>query len=206
MTRRHGFALAMGLVVLCLTCSSALAQTPQAVPADAGWPAERPSFPEEGSRLLFNPAQPVQERWGGPWGVDAVLGLPTGLRVEKFFSAEVDRSLVLEGFAGLYVILPAVGGGVRWHGWCLGSGQDTLLVSPGIDAYFLFNPFSLSGGDFEADRSTAGLVSVDVDCAWRHAFDSHWSGELGLKVGGGIAFSKGSLPLPLLGLYGGFRF
>src|SRR5262245_50714811 len=47
------------------------------------------------------------------WSVDVVAGLPTGLRLQRAFPGDGELALLLEGFAGLEVILPMAGVGIR---------------------------------------------------------------------------------------------
>jgi hypothetical protein len=204
MMPKNSLTFLVCLLGMGLTASPALPQSLQNTVLDeSSWsdavplPRSEPESPRPG----LSPS----ERWGGPWGGDLVLGLPTGFRVEKFLSAE-DHSLVVEGLAGLYAIFPMVGGGVRWHGITLGGKADCLCASPGVDGYLLYNTLSHSGFWFSGGPSTFGLAGFDMDAAWRHRYGDRLLGKLGLKLGAGIAFAHGSEIVPLGALYGGFRY
>src|SRR5436305_15130020 len=96
---------------------------------------------------------------------------------------------------------------VRWHGfnWC--SGPDALTVSPGIDAYALFNPFSHGNGFLSGGRAEAGMATMDLDLGWRHRYGTHLCGEMGLNLGAGMGFTGNiTVPVPLISGYIGLRY
>jgi hypothetical protein len=201
MNRWIGPACCISLVMLGINDPAAFPQSLLTIQS------ENPPLPSTVPLAPIETIPPAPNRWGGPLGADFLLGLPTGVRVQKFLSSDEDRSLVLEGFAGLFVFIPALGTGARWHSlsWC--GESDALTLSPGLDAYLLFNPFYHGVGFLSGGRANAGLVAADVDCAWRHRYGEHFSGEFGLKLGAAIGFAARTTgALPLGSLYIGLRY
>jgi hypothetical protein len=191
-------AWSLSLACFFVFALAASAQTPPPVQiVSSPDPVEHPSLIHGPAELLAPPE--ASPHWGGPWGLDLVFGLPTGVRVQKSLSANENQTLVVEGFAGLhYVICPTLGGGIRWRWAPICGPRDALILSPGVDAYFLLVPLNSTGA--------AGLVTADLDCAWRHKYSAGLVGEVGVKVGAGIAFANGSIGLPIVAVYTGFRY
>lgn len=207
MNRRYGAAWGLGLVWVCLTASAAPAQTPSLTQPDSSALSARPALPPSAA-LLANPQPATADDPVSGWGTDLILGLPTGLRLQKALNPERQETFVLEGVVGLYaVIFPTAGGGVRYRFAPIQGRRDALVLSPGVDGYVLVNPFSFGHGWLSGGPTAIGMVGADVDCAWRHNLGDHCCGELGLKLGGGVAFGpRSSVVLPLVGVFAGFRY
>jgi hypothetical protein len=81
--------------------------------------------------------------------------------------------------------------------------QNALVFSPGLDAYFLVNPFSgLLGG-----RTGVPLLGADVECLWFHDCIGRGGWEVGLDLG--CLLGKGGdgwAGLPLVSVIAGLRF
>jgi hypothetical protein len=174
---------------------SALAQMPALLPSDApgaALPIERDATPTAPAPPLGAPPSPR-------WSLDLLVGLPTGLRVQRRLG---ESACFVEGVAALYVILPMLGGGFRHCCTLLSGENNALCLSPGIDAYLLEIP---SDG-----KHHGGLLTGDVDILWRHTYGKRWQGDLGVKLGAGAAVfgrsSGGVLPAPVVCLFGGLRF
>jgi len=131
----------------------------------------------------------------GLWSVDLLIGLPTGVRVQR--AIQDDPSWVVEGVVGLEAIFPVFGGGVRRRFTVVTADCEEFLVSPGIDAFLALSP-----SDDLFGSSAVPLIVADVDLAWRHHFTLGNCGEIGLKVGLGVGFGV----IPQVALYGGWRF
>src|SRR5262245_44825066 len=136
--------------------------------------------------------------------VDFILGLPTGFRIQRALAD--DRLWHLEGFAGLELIFPIAGGGIRrrYEPFC--GRSDALVIAPGVDAYLLFNTLYNSDGFLIGGGPALGLaVTLDVDVLWRHSFTERCQGQLGFKVGGGAGYGARWAPLPVAGVFTGMR-
>lgn len=147
----------------------------------------------------------LAEAQPGPWSVQLILGLPTGIRVQREIDG-TDGRWIGEGFVGLEGILPMFGGGARRRlsGW--GGDCDALELNFGAGAYLLLNPYSLSGNSFLAGGSSSALAVLgDVELVWRHAFSGAAS-EFGLRLGAGPAFGRGWGVVPIAGIFFGLRF
>jgi hypothetical protein len=150
--------------------------------------------------------RPVPDPEPDPWHADFLLGLPTGFRLQRLLCPVGNGGLEAEGVAGLYLILPALGGGLRWHGTPLCGEHDALVFSPGVDAYLLVNPFAFGSGWFSGGPKFGGLVGGDVDVTWEHHFSNHCASELGLQLGAGVGWASRATALPLASLILGFSF
>ena len=136
--------------------------------------------------------------------VDFLFGLPTGFRVQR--SVDDEQVWHLEGFAGLELIFPMVGGGIRrrYEPFC--GKADALVVAPGLDAYLLYNPlhdetgFIIGGGP-----EWAFAVTADFDMLWRHSFTERCQSELGFKLGAGVGHGARWGVLPVGGVFTGIR-
>lgn len=165
--------------------------------------------PQEERLPLFEPPFPVQSlRPRCLWSADVLVGLPTGVRLQRVLSEEADRAWLVEGFFGLEVIFPMVGGGIRrrlvsWSGEC-----DSLCFSPGVDAYYLHNSFRHGGGLFGGGPDGFGFVTVDTDMHWKHAWTQRFEGDVGLKVGLGLVLGNEDrwAIFPVLSVYLGCHF
>lgn len=135
-----------------------------------------------------------------PWTFDFVGGLPTGVRLQRTLTPANGPALLAEGFAGLGLIFPMAGGGLRcrlpvWSGEC-----DSLTVAPGADGYVV--AVFMDGGP-----GGLGLVTGDVDLSWQHRISEGWTGELGIKLGAGELFlGHKSLVVPVVAVFGGWGF
>ena len=186
-----------------LASPRAAAQTPSAPPAGA-----LPSPVENG--LSHAPEKAVgawstagRDSVEKPWGLDVVFGLPTGVRLFRELTPAGDQGLEIEAFAGIYVIDPMLGGGLRWHFTPYHGECNSIILRPGVDGYVLFNPlFGLLGGN-----KMIGVAAVDVDLVWQHEINRRCTTEFGFKVGAGDAFSStGSHLLPIASILFGLRF
>jgi hypothetical protein len=136
--------------------------------------------------------------------VDFLFGLPTGFRIQR--AVAEDRLWHLEGFAGIELIFPTVGGGIRRRYDRFGDSRNALVFAPGIDAYLLYNPlhnepgFIIGGGP-----EFAFAVTADVDMMWRHSFTERCQSELGLKLGAGAGYGARWGVLPVAGVFTGIR-
>lgn len=143
-----------------------------------------------------------------PWSVDYIVGLPAGVRVQRILGEEGVFNLQAEGFVGLELILPTVGAGVRGRLVPVCSANNAIIISPGADAYLLYNIFHGGGELFGSRSAGVGLAAVDIDIAWRHTFRRHGEGEFGVKLGVGAPFGHDTngTAVPVVGLFGGWRF
>jgi hypothetical protein len=194
--------LAVGVVVLSsVGAAPAAERTPEARPADVE--VVVPARPAEGGADDLFPF--ASSRECSAWSMDFLFGLPTGFRAKRSFEEDEGGAWQMEGFAGLEVIFPMVGGGVRRRFTPFSGKHDAVCVSPGVDAYLLVNPFAAS--DFFHSGDAAALVLTgDVDVSWRHTFRWGWEGELGLKLGAGAGLGARWGVLPVAGVFAGSRF
>jgi hypothetical protein len=211
---RNGAAWGVTLTWICLSAAGVSAQAPWTTPFEYATTPAAPMTPlPEAGPLLVTVPPATQESLRSGWGANLLLGLPTGVRLQKELDSGPDPAFVLEGFVGLFVVLPTVGGGIRYRCSPIQGRTDCLFLSPGVDAYVLFYPSHRESDGWFSDNppnefgpQVFGLVSVDVDCAWQHRFGRHADGELGVKLGGGVSLSQPSGFLPLVGIYGGIRY
>jgi hypothetical protein len=136
--------------------------------------------------------------------VDVLFGLPTGFRVQR--SVDDDQRWHLEGIAGLELIFPMVGGGIRrrYEPFC--SKHDALVVAPGLDAYLLYNPLHDETGFIIGGGPEWGFaVTADFDMMWRHSFTERCQSELGFKLGAGVGYAARWGVLPVGGVFTGIR-
>jgi hypothetical protein len=150
---------------------------------------------------LSNPIDVPTEHWH----TDLLLGLPTGLRVQAVLGDDGRHAFVTEAFAGLSLIFPTLGGGVRYRFTPICDHGDVFRISPGIDGYGIF--WSGSGDSYLGFPSgSAGAVIADVDFSWEHTWE-RLGAEVGFKVGVGALFTNHeTYPAGVLALYGGFKF
>jgi hypothetical protein len=142
-----------------------------------------------------------------PWAVDGLLGVPTGIRLQRDLLSDDGRALVAEGFFGLEVICPTAGLGARCRLPLCRGECDSLVVAPGADAYILLNPFPAGGRDVLFGGPAAlPLFTGDVDLLWRHRWGNYGEGECGLKLGAGAVRGDSWVVIPVASLIGGWCF
>ncbi len=138
------------------------------------------------------------------WSLDFILGLPSGFRLQR--SLDSDGLWQIEGFAGLELIFPTSGVGLRRRFMPIAGSVDCLTVSPGVDAYLLYNLARNSGGFFGGGPDFWGLFAADVEISWHHAWNAHVDGEAGIKLGAGVVSTEPWHVLPVAGIFAGWRF
>lgn len=151
------------------------------------------------------PVQPGTAR-APVWSADLLLGLPTGVRLQRTLDEDDHGAWFAEGFVGLEFIFPMVGGGARRGLTAVCGGRDALCVNPGLGAYLLINPLSGMDGFFGGGPTLGGLIAADVDLVWRHAFGECSEGHLGLKLGAGFGHGASWGVLPIVSIFLGWRF
>jgi hypothetical protein len=191
--------IALLALLVCVGLSTA-----QAPPLDLSTPPEALWTPAPKSAMdgaLSNPIDLPSEHLH----TDLLIGLPTGVRVQALLGDDGRHAFVAEVFAGLTIIFPTLGGGIRYRFTPLHDGSDVFRISPGIDGYGLF--WSGGGDSYIGIQSgSAGVVTADVDFAWEHTWE-RLGAEVGLKVGVGAVFTNHeTYPAPVLAFYGGFKF
>ncbi len=141
---------------------------------------------------------PVGDRVGGPayppppipvsydqrCSVDLIVGFPTGVRLQHELRG-IGENWLLEAFAGVELIFPMAGGGIRRRCTVACGERDTFSISPGVDAYIVYNTLHNGDGWFSGGPVTAGLVTADADLLWQHSINDRLSSHLGLKLGAG---------------------
>jgi hypothetical protein len=143
-----------------------------------------------------------------PWHVDLLLGLPGGLRVQRTLGGS---PWMIEGFAGLELILPTAGLGLRRQCVLLEGDCNALTINPGVDAYVALLPTGhgtgLAPGGGYFTWGAGGAVVGDVDVVWRHAIGDGAESQLGLKLGmGGVAGHRIRALVPVAGVFIGWGF
>lgn len=173
------FALiALPLLLLAPPAGSALAQIPAALPsATSAMPL--PSARDAVPALFASPPDPPPTP---RWSLDLLLGLPTGLRVQRQLG---ESPWFAEGIAGVYVVPPFVGGTMLGGGFrrCFtpfAGEYNALCISPGIDAYLASFQVLLDPG-----KHAGGVIAADVDVLWRHTYGKGCQGDLGVNLGRG---------------------
>jgi hypothetical protein len=151
------------------------------------------------------------------WRADLLFGLPLGVRLQRRlgqsrFWAEVG--------GGLFVISPNLYIGLRSDGTLWDTGRHSVQARPGLVTAYNF------GYDLEPQRSTwslfandrvsnFGYTAIDCDFSWRARWSDRLHGELGLKLGLGIAYSlEGNansksldlIPVPLIAITLGLNY
>ncbi len=172
------------------------------------FPASPPtlSVPQRGEQpnLLVENASPTAEDL---WSVDVILGLPTAVRAQRILIGGEQAGIEIEGLAGVDLIFPFVAAGARGRWAPLCGGHDALVLSPGFDAYLLYNILHNGGGWFGGGPEGIGLFAGDVDITWRHSFASKsLDGEAGVKLGAGISSAGNGRPVPIACVMFGCRF
>ena len=180
----------------------------------AGWdnlagaqaPASLPAL-DYPSPLAINTASPCAGSLPGSdldaqaWSVNLLLGLPTGVRVQRALGDDVGRDWLVEGFAGLELIFPMAGSGIRRRFTPFGGDRDSLTVSPGVDAYVVY-----AEGWFDSRTRTVGLFTADVEVFWQHAFNDRWRAQLGINLGAGASTHGQGSVVPVASFIYGLRF
>src|SRR4051794_31191779 len=194
------FYLTLGVwMVLSGWINVAEAQTPVPVPV---WDYSPPNMETTGAPI--SRPLPVAPPYDQYYSVDLVIGFPTGVRVQRELGGEAGRGWLLEGVAGVGLVFPMAGGGVRRRVMVARGGRGSFSVSPGVNAYMLYN--TLHDGWFSGGPSTLGLVTADVDILWQRAVSDRCSGHLGIKLGAGAAFGVREVTVPVVGVVFGFNF
>src|SRR5262249_16729295 len=142
------------------------------------------------------------------WHVDLLLGLPGGLRAQRALGSS---PWMIEGFAGLELIFPVLGLGVRRRFTLVEGTCNALLINPGIDVYLVAFPTSggggLAPGSGSLGVSAGGALIADVDLVWRRASGDGVESQFGLKLGAGpVAGHRAPPVMPVVGLYLGWGF
>lgn len=153
--------------------------------------------------------EPAPARCGCEWRADLLVGVPTGLRVQK----QLGESRVwLEGGAGAYLILPTVFAGIRTEGRIVETKHHMLSVRPGLDVYYM------QGYDYQSDYARYRLYdtghvptyvtpALDFDFEWRLRWAEQFHSTCGLKLGCGVAISHDrSFVVPIAALTVGFNY
>jgi len=196
--------LALSLLILLLSCATdsvwGQGLADPAMPPVAPLPVPPPQHDE--MRDLYRTATDADASVK-PWVVDVLIGLPTAVRAEWALNPESQHPLAIESFVGFYFIFPMAGGGLRWNLTLPTGAHDAILFRPGVDAVVML--VVLPFWD-EVVVGGLGLVSADVECAWKHSFSRHVDGELGFKLGGGVGFANHAAFLPIAGVFAGWRF
>src|SRR5262245_10899404 len=143
------------------------------------------------------------------WSADLLLGLPTGVRLQRSLGPDPDSWLV-EGFLGLEAIVPVAGLGVRRPMTYWSGPEDAIVISPGADLYLGALPFTFSfWGESSSGVLGLAMIALDVDLVWRHTWFDAAEGELGLKLGAGALggnFGFFPAPFPVASVFLGCRF
>jgi hypothetical protein len=140
------------------------------------------------------------------WSVNLLLGLPTGVRVQRSLGDNLGRDWLVEGFAGVELIFPMAGGGIRRRFTPFCGDHDRLMVSPGVDVYVLYNSLHDGVGWFSGGPVTTGLITADLEIFWHHAFNDRCGTQLGVNLGAGTGFRGQGVVLPVASVVFGFRF
>jgi hypothetical protein len=179
--------LVLSLLAFSVALSSAQAQ--QVAP----WQLDPPPALQPAVIVAPPPAvEPLSAVGPQQWmDIEVLLGLPTALRVQRAVFRHDDHALLLEGLVGFDIIIPLAGVGARYRFAPYNGERNAFVLKPGLDAYFLVNPFAGLFG------SAAGAVvgGADVECLWYHTCgDSHRFGwELGIDLG--VLFGSGAFPI-----------
>lgn len=119
-----------------------------------------------------------------PWAMDVLLGLPTGVRVQRVLTDK--GGFLVEGFAGFnMIVFPTVGAGFRQRWTPVCTDKFAFSVSPGVDAYLITNILQNGGGFLGGGPDGYVLIAGDVDLTWCVRCGDGWGSEAGLKLGVG---------------------
>jgi hypothetical protein len=141
-----------------------------------------------------------------PWSVNLLLGFPTGVRVQRMLGDDLGRDWLVEGFAGVELIYPMAGGGIRRRLTPFRGDRDSLTVSPGVDVYVIYNLLHDAGGWYSGGHVATGLITADLEIFWHHAFNDRCGAQLGLNLGAGSGFRGQGVVLPVASVIFGLRF
>ena len=176
--------------------------------AESAQPAPTSADPSPWSKRVRAPDEhptPEMERWH----LDLLAGLPLGLRLQAPLHTTTDAALVAEAFAGLYIIVPTVGAGLRYRQTVLESARGRLTIGPGVDAYGLHiggTSGPTTGEGWVTTRPTStGVIAADVDIVWQSTSGGRDT-MFGLKLGGGEAFGRGTMAVPIFAFFGSWQF
>jgi hypothetical protein len=138
--------------------------------------------------------------------LDFMLGTISGARLQYRLGDHPDSRWMAEGVAGLFLIFPTAGAGVRYRGILHEGKTNTLSIEPGADLY----AFYIFGSEILGSprNGTGGAaLGIDADFLWRHRYGDTCEGVLGFKLGAAAAGTNGGGALvPIVSLVGGLRF
>lgn len=142
----------------------------------------------------------------GRWTADFLLGLPTGLRLQR--ALDDGAAWRFEGLIGFESLFPVAGLGLRRRFIPWDGKHDDFVLAPGADVYVLYNWLHSSGGPLGGGPGGWTLAAGDVDFIWAHDFNGRCAGELGVKLGAAANLAANTtVPvLPVVSLFGGFQF
>jgi hypothetical protein len=134
-----------------------------------------------------------------PWQVDLLIGLPSGVRVQREL---IPGRIWAEAGAGVYVIVGTAFVGLRGEGRIFESASTALLVRPGVDAYYVqgFIDHDRGGHYFNSNTESLGAVAIDIDFQWRQRWTRRFHGLATFKIGAGCTFGSVIYPFPILGV------
>lgn len=148
------------------------------------------------------PADPFDKTWV----VDVVLGYPTGVRAQHGLGDGLGRDWLVEGLVGVEFIYPMAGGGFRHRFKPLCGEHDAFTVSPGLDAYLLYNLRRDFDRWYRCGPTTIELFTADVEVQWEHDFSDRCCGHIGIKLGAGAGYGNRWGVVPVAGIFLGCRF
>jgi hypothetical protein len=194
----YRWQIALFVVFAWLMQTSAVQAEPPAseLPAPT-WPAPRPDT----DVVPLVPKEPPPAESAHPFNVEILAGFPTGVRAQWALAQQENHAFLIEGFAGLYLIIPSAGVGARYTSAFWKHGADSWQLNPGVALSVVERL------DGILDLQSNLLPSVDVEIVRAHQDESGLGWEWGLDLG--IAFAKtreGVGQVPLISVFGGFRF
>ena len=182
----------------CLSADRAAAQVEGIIAGEARKPLYAPELKgEDDQPKLLTERCPCN-----PWSVDFLIGIPTGIRVQRFFDSEKNYGWMGEAFVGTELNYLGVGGGLRYATIPWAGEKNSFSINPGIDYYWF-------AGDTWGEATSFGVIAVDADFVWRHVYSERVSGNIGLKIGFGIFHHNRDFlpfPLPVFSWFAGLRF
>jgi hypothetical protein len=189
-------------LVFCVSVAPAQQALQFAGPAPGPGAGVAPAVTDGSFAIRDNPdAGKGADESPGRWSVGVMAGLPLGVRVQCAVGPSPDSRFLLEGFGGLFLVFPAVGAGARVQFTPLAGAHNALVLSPGIDVYAVY------WARWLGNMENIGLVSGNVDIAWRHTFAGGCDGQFGVELGVAGSFASGpTYTLPVATFYAGWRF
>jgi hypothetical protein len=188
----------------------AQAQTPSGIPPAQPVVVSPPPAPVADKPIALPPGGcpcgPGDQ--GTQFGVDLLLGQFTGIRGQVAVFQATDRAFVVEAFYGAILDRlssgEGVGGGARYYFRRTDrSGDNSLLIGPGLGAYYHTN-------------DGVWMAAPTLDLAWVHGIGDKAAWEIGLNAGVGIGLTdrqrdyyqrtETGRVTPLFSLFTGFRF